>query len=490
MKNLIAACVCLATAIGFCAPAFAETLIPERERREITGFWSGFIPAAANASGRFGAHYKTRVVIFNTTLRDYSIAARLYGTNGFVSRKDIPIDSGEFLTWDNFLGEVFDYKGGGAVWLIAPEEDDEFYMTAEVYTDSPNGRFSTAVVNGAIPLFSIGTEPNFNVGITVNQNRRTNIGVWNLGNKTSKVKAKVFDSYGMLLQTIGFDLPETAWQQKSISVPVENGRVQWEINGESEVHYFYAVEVDNQSNDGTLSYAVKGPGVEEGGGAASLAPADQAAFNDLVVGKRVVADNSAGQYVDFISPGRLKEFDGSEIYYGSYTYRKTGPNTGTLTTNYDDGDRCTTRLTFTTATSGRFAESCDDESSASGGWRLVDIPDDGGGEDEPDLVVRSVAVDNDTPDAGESFTISATVQNRGDGRSGSTTLRYYRSSNSTISGGDTEVGTDSVRSLAASATSDESIRLTAPSSAGTSTMAPVSIRCLASPKRPTTAPTA
>ncbi|MCY4027592.1 MAG: hypothetical protein OXH75_14940 [Acidobacteria bacterium] len=97
----------------------------------------------------------------------------------------------------------------------------------------------------------------------------------------------------------------------------------------------------------------------------------------------------------------------------------------------------------------------------------VEVGGDGGGEGTPDLVVVSPAVDDDAPEAGASFTLSATVRNRGDGRSGSTTLRYYRSSNSTISSGDTEVGTDSVGGLAASATSDESIRLTAPSGAGT-----------------------
>ena len=48
-----------------------------------------------------------------------------------------------------------------------------------------------------------------------------------------------------------------------------------------------------------------------------------------------------------------------------------------------------------------------------------------------------------------------------------TTLRYYRSTNSTISTLDTEVGTDAVGALSASATSAESISLTAPASAGT-----------------------
>ena len=85
----------------------------------------------------------------------------------------------------------------------------------------------------------------------------------------------------------------------------------------------------------------------------------------------------------------------------------------------------------------------------------------------PDLVVDSPSVSASTLSPGESFTLRATVRNRGTARSDSTRLRYYRSTNSSISGSDTEVGTDPVGALAASATSAESIRLDAPSSART-----------------------
>ncbi len=85
----------------------------------------------------------------------------------------------------------------------------------------------------------------------------------------------------------------------------------------------------------------------------------------------------------------------------------------------------------------------------------------------PDLVVQSPAVSDNSPGAGASFTLSATVRNQGSGSSGSTTLRYYRSSDSTISTSDTQVGTGTVGGLAASATISQSINLTAPSSTGT-----------------------
>ena len=67
----------------------------------------------------------------------------------------------------------------------------------------------------------------------------------------------------------------------------------------------------------------------------------------------------------------------------------------------------------------------------------------------------------------QSFMLSATVRNQGNGSSASTTLRYYHSLDATISTGDTQVGTGAVSGLAAAASSDQSISLTAPSTAGT-----------------------
>ena len=86
----------------------------------------------------------------------------------------------------------------------------------------------------------------------------------------------------------------------------------------------------------------------------------------------------------------------------------------------------------------------------------------------PDLAVQSPSVNDSSLDTGDSFTLSATVRNDGDGAAAATTLRYYRSTDGTITTSDTSVGTDAVGGLSAGATSPESISLTAPSSAGTS----------------------
>ena len=93
----------------------------------------------------------------------------------------------------------------------------------------------------------------------------------------------------------------------------------------------------------------------------------------------------------------------------------------------------------------------------------------GGQQSAPDLTVSGVSAATNPLGTftGGSFTLSATVSNAGDGESVATTLRYYRSTDATISSSDTQVGTDAVAALAASRTSAESVEVTVPSSPGT-----------------------
>ena len=53
----------------------------------------------------------------------------------------------------------------------------------------------------------------------------------------------------------------------------------------------------------------------------------------------------------------------------------------------------------------------------------------------PDLVVDAPTADTSAPAGGARFTLSATVRNQGSGPSAFTTLRYYQSSDSTITTG-------------------------------------------------------
>lgn len=64
-----------------------------------------------------------------------------------------------------------------------------------------------------------------------------------------------------------------------------------------------------------------------------------------------------------------------------------------------------------------------------------------------DLLVPFSGVNDSTLRPGEAFSAVAIVRNDGDGQSDPTTLRYYRSTNSIISTGDTQIGIDSIPAL-------------------------------------------
>ena len=84
----------------------------------------------------------------------------------------------------------------------------------------------------------------------------------------------------------------------------------------------------------------------------------------------------------------------------------------------------------------------------------------------PDLVVGAPSV-LENPDAQRRFSMSVSVTNEGEGRSESTTLRIYRSTDSTITSSDTEEDTSNVVWLAAGQVSAISTSLTAPYVGGT-----------------------
>ena len=85
----------------------------------------------------------------------------------------------------------------------------------------------------------------------------------------------------------------------------------------------------------------------------------------------------------------------------------------------------------------------------------------------PDLVVAAPAVDDSTPGAGAEITLSATVRNRGGATAPATTLRYYRSTDATISHSDASAGTDDVATLDPGDSGSESTTVSAPAAAGT-----------------------
>ena len=109
---------------------------------------------------------------------------------------------------------------------------------------------------------------------------------------------------------------------------------------------------------------------------ATLAPADPAAFDALVVGQRMLSSVAASLYhVDFVEAGRFEENRLGATNLGSYTYSNNGPDTGTVVFTYDAGNICTYNVTFASLTSGSLSYMCTEGETGETNWRLVDDPD-------------------------------------------------------------------------------------------------------------------
>ena len=238
-----------------------QAIARERERKKATvAFPIWVVPTSANNPGLFGGvFFKTRIVLTNPTNLTFNVAAQVCGPNGLVDTREIDLPANSSKVWDDFLGTAFGYSGPAAIefdsWLIpvGGSSDYDFAVTAEVYTDSPNGRFKTTVVNGLGPDSVTGLNKTISAGVNVNSSERTNIGVYNESIlSTMNVMARVFAG-NVLVEIITFSVPPKGWAQKPLSAQVTNGTIEWTTDGSA---YLWTVGVDNRSNDGTLTYPV------------------------------------------------------------------------------------------------------------------------------------------------------------------------------------------------------------------------------------------
>ena len=210
------------------------------------------IPTTANVPGRFGGIFKTNLTLANLSEEDIEVTAKLYGSRGLVKEETISLEAVTYSSQNNFLDSLFGYRGAGAVEFTA--EKPFQVASVEVFIDTSSGRNTTVVLNQPTPpLLYTGSAISF--GVNVNDDKRTNIGVFNSSSLSQTVTARVHSGERGAdpVQIIRFNLPAKGYSQKSVSARVEDGFISWSIPREA---YLYLVSVDNSSNDGTLTFPI------------------------------------------------------------------------------------------------------------------------------------------------------------------------------------------------------------------------------------------
>ena len=238
------------------AAVTALPLMAQSRAVELDTFASDFqtVPVMANTQG-IGGSFQTYVSILNPTASAFIVDVALYDAIGTKRTATISLAAGEQKTYSNFLAEVFNYSGGGAVTFRAPDSaggqrNNRFVVNAEVRTVGTN--YSTQV---PALEFAGSNSKSFSTGITVDTNSRTNIGCFNQSGVTNAIKVIVLDASGH--QTLGtqtLTLGPNAWGQTAVNTIVSGGYIQFEP---AEAAACYAVVVSNTTNDGRFISAAE-----------------------------------------------------------------------------------------------------------------------------------------------------------------------------------------------------------------------------------------
>jgi len=241
MKRFIITIIALALAA---MPSFAQK--PARALDFASDLQT--VPVMGNTPGAFGATFQTYVAILNPTASAFTVQASLWDAAGVRHDASINLAAGELKTFQNFLAEVFNVTGGGAVTFSSPltpggTHNNRFIVSTEVRTSGTH--FSTTI---PVLEFAGSDSRSFVAGVTVDSNTRTNVGCFNQSANANTVKVTVLDKSGT--QTVGtttLNLPANAWGQTTIGAIVSNGYVQFDP---SDSAVCYAVVVDNTTSDG------------------------------------------------------------------------------------------------------------------------------------------------------------------------------------------------------------------------------------------------
>lgn len=218
-------------------------LAQQRTATENTSFASNFqtVPVMANNAG-IGGGFQTYVTLLNPTSSPFTIDVALYDGAGTKRTASIALAARELKTYDNFLLEVFNYTGGGAVTFRSGDSNQRFIVSTEVRTTGT--RYSTTV---PALEFAGSNSRSFAAGVTVDSSSRTNVGCFNQSDAANAVAVTVYDKSGAQnLGTATLNLAANGWGQINISAIVSGGYV---VFDPQEAAVCYASVVDNTTND-------------------------------------------------------------------------------------------------------------------------------------------------------------------------------------------------------------------------------------------------
>lgn len=231
---------------------------------------AGYVfPSTANVAGQFGAHFKTKMTLYNPNSTPITIIVQLASPGGGSTTKNISLAADAFRRWENFLEEEFAYVGGAGVGMLESTVSKPFIAIAEVYTESANGRFSTPLTGlfTTDNIVSSGNSMSVVPGLRVNSANRANYGCASGSPVAAQVRVDFYGfSNGVQVgsSSATVSLLPYGWAQQAVPIQGDDVFAYFRLTsgGTGGLGVFcYGVNVNNTSNDGTSIPAHRSPPV-------------------------------------------------------------------------------------------------------------------------------------------------------------------------------------------------------------------------------------
>jgi hypothetical protein len=238
--------------VSFSALVLCAASAPARQLEPQLGAFNRIVlPTNANVGGLLGTFYRTRVTILNVTNDSFAVQVLLYGGVGQVGVTTITLAPHQARVYENVLQDLFGFTGAGALVFDSFVNGRDFIVTGEVFNDKAGcGRFKTVVSGGPILEPSLPGFDSYSLGVIVDANNRTNIGVFNDSTQDVTVTIEVFDGSGSLVNTQTKTFGAKTWNQFGLTgITIASGVVRYRVNQQA---FIWAVTVSNDSGDGTF----------------------------------------------------------------------------------------------------------------------------------------------------------------------------------------------------------------------------------------------
>jgi hypothetical protein len=225
---------------------------------------TGYVfPSAANARGKFGVSFRTRITLLNPGNDPITIKASLMTPDGSVAPRNIELAQASFRTFDNFLQETFGFTGGAGILLVEATGSHPFLAVGEVYSEGTASRNTTPLravfKNDAVVPFG-GGAVSIVAGLRADSANRANFGCANSSTTTTIVHANFwgYTNGDRSTGSLSFELGPGGWRQDAVPVTGDTifGFVNLAAGETTPGVYCYGVNVNNASGDGAMIPAV------------------------------------------------------------------------------------------------------------------------------------------------------------------------------------------------------------------------------------------